>query len=353
MPSDAVIDPRHREARYVEERLRARLLALQHHAVERAAGRGDLDAGRIRDLEDLLADASAQLTASEEAPRIAFRIRCALEERRDARRTVDESARAWLALHDHGVRAFGPTDDAVTRAHSFAIRYTRLRGGPAELDDGVSRYERQLQERRSRFGLHDQRTHITRTNLAVALRDRGSPDDFARARRILTEEIHDRTADFGPDDPVTWSALVIMAQTMLCQAESPPTGAVVRQALCEKALDILQPILRARQRRFGPSEVTLQATLVAAHAELLLSRVEPAAVRIRYVQAVADRTRIRLTPGWADCLLARALPPNDPRALASARAALAARRDYYPPHARQVRDAEQLVVRLASRRPSP
>lgn len=352
MPDDMIEDPRLAEPRYARDRLRARLLALQHHAAELAAGGGEPDAVGVRDLEQLLADADAQLRPDDTAAQaIGFAIHCALQERRDALRSVEESAQAWRALYERGARVLGATDDAVIRAHSFAIRYTRLRGSPAALDDGVARYERQLQDRRNRLGLHDQRTHITRTNLAVALRDRGTREDFTRARRILAEEIHDRGVDFGPGDPITWSAQVIMAQTLILEAEltlGADERAAARRSLCEEALGILRPILRARQRRFGPSEVTLQATLVAAHAELLLGGTQEAARRIRYVRAVAERARIRLAPGWADYLLARALPPDDPQALASASAALAARLAYYPASARQVHEAKQLVASLAS-----
>jgi len=340
---------------YRESRIRARLLTRPRLAGADRPGHPD-------HLSDLYEAAARDLGPADP---LTFEVEVEHQQALDAGRGIEESALAWRDLHDRAVDALGDADRVTGVIHSLLIRHERRRGGPADLDAGVDRYRRQAQDRRESLGARDRSTHISRANLAVALRDRGRPRDLAEAKEILGHEARERAAEFGPNDPFCWTAEVVLAQTLLLEAELELEGEGERPgararatALAERALVLIEPRVADRQRRYGNAGVvTLQAKLVGAHARILLNRYDEARTLVLYVQAVATRTRVWLVPGWVNGLLARACAPTDPAtALAAARRALAERRTYYPPEAWQIRVMERLVERLtpapASRPPA-
>lgn len=191
------------------------------------------------------------------------------------------SALALGALHDRCEEALPLLHPVVRSVRATWAQYIRKSG---DVDQGVELYRRELDLRLRAYGSDAYATCLARLNLAVALRDRGRPDDLTESAGLGEEEIAIRLRAFGEDHAFTWVAQASLLTLRLDHAEQlvPDEGDWVARDLVTGASDTR---LR-RQGRFGRHhELTLRSARSEARVMILIGRVEQAVWTLWSVQS--------------------------------------------------------------------
>ncbi len=277
-------------------------------------------------------------------PQVTLLIECAVQEIRSRGRQAADSVSIWRDLRGRAERSLPAGDSTALRIRSQLMQHVRRCGREQDLSEAIRLAGAELTRSEALFGADDHRTATARTQLAVALSDRGQPADLRRAQRMLHQEACDRDRRFGARHPFTWTVLQDLAQTLVRLAES----GIDQASHATRAESLARTVALARSERFGLGDLqALKADLVHAHALILLGRHASASDQIRYVMAVARRASSPLDPGLAERLLATAQAAEaDPAALRTAQCALRISAACFPADSRPVRLALDLVDQL-------
>jgi hypothetical protein len=275
-----------------QARVRAHVLGLMQ---QRGSGER-LDVGLLRGVL-----AAARQALGEDDPvtlEAEFRV---LEAEAPLGRTADAAA-AFESFYGRCFPLLGASDVLTRSAASQRAQWVRKSG---DVDRGIRLYEQELRLREKTFGAGAYRTCVSRSNLAVALRERGTPADVRRSGELLDEDVPLRVAGFGTDHAFTWAARMNQVYLWLHQAERVDMSA--RTALAEAARDVAQEIAGRRAARLGPRNVsTLRSHRAHARALLLLHEHERAVWLLWKVLTAEHATR-RVEAGRTEFYLAAAL----------------------------------------------
>jgi len=146
---------------------------------------------------------------------------------------------------------------------------------------------------------------LTRGDLSVAYRHSG---DLARAAALIDAEARTRTQRFGPYHPFTLVTRSNLARLLLLQAEAAEDQEH-RHGFAQRALDIVNDIRPARDRRYGISAPdATRSRRYEGHALLLLGELDRARACLEHAltfQRVHDGQQDSYTIGQTHLLLAR------------------------------------------------
>jgi hypothetical protein len=276
-----------------QARLKAASIVLKRSAVEK----GDL---AISALEELARRTAKEL--GQDDP-VTLEIRLRLEESVALTRPAQDSIEAFRHLQARCESSLGDAHPVAVSARSDHALYLRKAG---KVDEGIELYRDELVKQVESFGEKAYPTCLSRLNLAVALRDRGTNSDSAEAEMLIDQEVRIRKEEFGEEHAFTWVAYNSKANLLLDLAERSTDPETV-MALARKAYELADMVARRRRARLGsrhPS--TLRAWRAEARALIQLGESERAAWLLWRIHSVESAT-FQADPGQTEYLLAQAL----------------------------------------------
>jgi hypothetical protein len=279
-----------------------------------------------------------------------LRIQLVIEEARAHTRPSRESVAAFQQLAVLCQAHLLASDAVALSTRSNLAQHLRKAG---DIDLGIKKYREELDLRKEMFGEHAHRTCVSRQNLAVALRQKGTAAALSEARELTRSEIATRDRIWGPDHSFTWVAIINLANQLLDVAEGRWGKKPQSRDAAREALTLASDVYERRQKRFGPKHPsTLRAGRSKARAFTALGEHERASWILWRTLAV-ERSVGSDEPGETELFLAMALSAQDDgaRVRSLIAEALPLLENHDEGHWR-TRQAEDILARLRQNSPS-
>jgi hypothetical protein len=273
-------------------------------------------------------------------------------------RPVDDLLTVWSDLRERARVHLPECHPTLMAIRACYARCLSRRGHPGDLDRVVELLRAEV-DRRVRRGVHDDWIGVARADLATALlergrfgrfdprlRDREADADIGTAREMIEAELDRRVKVHGLEHPFVWDIRALLGSALLAVAQR--ASGFRRHMLGEEVISLSDVLIQHDwQRACGHTMRALRGQLLRAEGLLVLNRMEDAEAEARLASVLAHRYRGH-DSGRALLLLARAVAARDrPRALAIAREALTARREWFSAGGHQVEEAAHLVRALS------
>lgn len=251
-------------------------------------------------LDGLLIEAQRRLGSNDP---VTLSIELRSTEAQGRTRGGNEMAKAFDDLTRRCALALGRMHPTTMGARANSAQWQRKTGA---VDRGIATYRQEVMLREKEPGVDTYRMSMARTNLGVALLDRGEPENLVEATKIAQEELEMRTQRYGADDEFTWVALALQVNTLLELAEREPDPVRAR-TYAAQAEPPAHRLSNMRERRLGRRDTaTLRSIRARARALIVLNRSEEAVWLLLRVQA-AEKVNQEIDPGRTDYYLAVAL----------------------------------------------
>jgi hypothetical protein len=294
--------------------------------------------GSAADLDDLLGEAQRQLGPDSS---ITLLTEAAIEQSKSYQRPLLDSVAAWDRLRWRARACLGEDDRTLMMIRSHHLRFLRLCGRPANLDDVVSLRRDELAVRAARLGDDDNYVGIARADLAVALIDRArtfgrcaipaaDPDaDLAEAQALIDGEVARRARLFPPSNSMLQGGKLIMSELLLALAERDRRRGLT---FAQQSMTMSRDLVSYFWEQNGNSSPEILRSLEARAQSLgLLGRHDEAARTARQAQRISRYVTRNVDQGLAAFVLAVTVLPIDPGASrAAALDALVARENLFP-----------------------
>ncbi len=294
--------------------------------------------GSGTDLAALLAEAHRQLGSDSS---VTLLTEAAIERCQSYQRPLVDSVTAWDRLRRRAQACLDEHDRTLMMIRSHHLRFLRLCGRPANLDDVVSLRRAELTARAAQLGDDDNYVGIARADLAVALIDRArtfrrcaipsaNPDaDLTEAESLIEEEIARRARLFPPTNSMLQGAKLIMSELLLALAEQDRKRGL---GFAQKSMTMSRDLVTYFWEQNGTSSPEVLRSMEAQAQSLsLLDRHDEAARTARQAQRISRYVTRNVDQGLAAFVLAVTVLPIDRRAAkAAALDALVARENLFP-----------------------
>jgi hypothetical protein len=272
---------------------------------------------------------------------ITLLIEAAIEQSQSHQRSLVDSVAAWDRLRQRAHACLAEDDRTLMMIRSHHLRFLRLCGRPADLNDVVSLRRDELTVRAAQLADDDNFVGIARADLAVALIDRArtfrrcaipaaDPDaDLTEAENLIDEEIARRARLYSPASSVLQGARLIMSELLIALAERERERGF---GFAQKSMTLNRDFVGYFWEQNGISSPEVLRSLAAQAQSLsLLNRHDEAARTARQAQRISRYITRNVDQGWAAFVLAVTVLPIDREAAkAAALDALVARENLFP-----------------------